>query len=152
MNSIVQDVYSLSEFLCPIIMFSSTLHLAPILAFSVSHISAAPAPSLPPTAVNLVPRADPSNLVIWGDSYGSGIGAGEYLNKIPFTEDWTCSRFTLAYGQQLVGLMNGQIKSPPSHQACANKGAGEISSQQKIDSSADIATLSSGGNNVGEKS
>ncbi|KAF2268661.1 hypothetical protein CC78DRAFT_575645 [Lojkania enalia] len=82
-----------------------------------------------------------------GDSYGSGIGAGEYTGG-PFTENWRCSRFTDAYGQQLHRELNDPEQREFSHKACAGKTAEEIRNQH-VDFDTDLITLSAGGNNVG---
>lgn len=82
-----------------------------------------------------------------GDSYASGIGAGEYTgNKL--SQDFRCSRFTNAYPQQLHRQLNDPNLRNFQHRACAGA-TGEEVQQQSVDADADLITISAGGNNVG---
>ena len=82
------------------------------LAFStLHHASAAPTQSL--TSKHLAARAEPKVYMALGDSYASGIAAGDYINPDKTSQDWQCSRFTNAYPR----LLNSMLVSPPPNSA-----------------------------------
>lgn len=83
-----------------------------------------------------------------GDSYASGIGAGQYTDSA-FSEGWKCSRFTDAYGWQLHKALNDPEQRSFSLKACAGAKAERIRDEQHVDQDADLITISAGGNNVG---
>lgn len=82
-----------------------------------------------------------------GDSYSSGIGAGQYIDPA-MSEGWKCSRFTEAYPQQLHKGLNDPDKRTFNFKSCAGATAEQIR-EQHVDQDADLITLSAGGNNVG---
>ena len=101
---------------------------------------------------NLVRRDIPGIYFAQGDSYGSDIAAGTYLNDQPGSADWKCSRFTGAYGFQLNTLLGGDIPNDPAFQftlqACSGALAEDVQKTQHIGNEADLATLTVGGNNA----
>lgn len=103
-------------------------------------VSAAPFVSL------LKARAAPAKYFAQGDSYGSGIASGDYVDPQAGSPDWFCSRFTAAYGRQLNDLLGGA--SQFTHQACSGATAETVQKTQDVDSDADLATLTVGGNNA----
>ncbi|KAL9128033.1 MAG: hypothetical protein Q9217_003197 [Psora testacea] len=110
------------------------------LLFSSVLVSAGPLTS------KILPRAAPGKYFAQGDSYGSGIASGDYVDSRPGSADWTCSRFTSAYGRQLNGLLGGATQF--SHQACSGSTAEDVRNNQHVDEDADLATLTVGGNNA----
>ena len=96
-----------------------------------------------PVHPNIVARAAPAKYFAQGDSYGSGIAAGTYVNLEIGSMDWFCSRFTQAYGRQLNGLLGGSADF--QHQACSGQNALQVQTTQEIDSDADLVTLTVGG-------
>ena len=117
----------------------------PAVFFAPLLFSTAPALAEPVSA-NIIPRAAPGKYFAQGDSYGSGIAAGDYVNSVPLSADWTCSRFTSAYGRQLNGLLGGAADF--QHQACSGATAATVQQSQAIDPNADLATLTVGGNDA----
>ena len=85
--------------------------LAALALSTVHHASAAPTQSL--TSKHLAARAEPKVYMALGDSYASGIAAGDYINPDKTSQDWQCSRFTNAYPR----LLNGMLVGPPPNSA-----------------------------------
>lgn len=114
--------------------------LLALLLFSAATVFAGIVPA------HVVPRAAPGKYFAQGDPYASGIAAGNYVDGTPGSADWTCSRFTSAYGIQLNGLFGGAADF--QHQACSGATSAAVRQNQIIDADADLATLTVGGNDA----
>ena len=110
--------------------------------FVLLHTAAA----LPPS--NILRRATPAPTLYYalGDSYASGIAAGNYINSNLGSADWICSRFDHAYGKLLEGMLQSQAFT---FLACSGNTCEDVQKSQKPSNKADLVTLTVGGNNVG---
>ncbi|KAF2111060.1 SGNH hydrolase-type esterase domain-containing protein [Lophiotrema nucula] len=116
---------------------------------NLHHVSAAPTQSLQPK--RLLTRAEPKVYMALGDSYASGIAAGDYVNQDKTSDDWRCSRFTNAYPRLLNGMLPDNQGRTLGHFACSGATCEDVTNNQHFttDNEVDLITLTAGGNNVG---
>ena len=102
--------------------------------------------ALPPANISRRSPPAPTLYYALGDSYASGIAAGNYINSRLGSADWKCSRFDHAYGK----LLDGMLKSHDfTFLACSGNTCEDVQKTQKPSDKADLVTLTVGGNDVG---
>ncbi|KAN0073435.1 SGNH hydrolase-type esterase domain containing protein [Elaphomyces granulatus] len=113
--------------------------------FVLLHTAAA----LPPANILRRSASPPTHYYALGDSYASGIAAGNYIDSKINSPDWKCSRFDHAYGKLLDGMLDGQKSRDFHFLACSGNTCQDVQKTQKPSDNADLVTLTVGGNDVG---
>ncbi|KAN0070673.1 SGNH hydrolase-type esterase domain containing protein [Elaphomyces granulatus] len=113
--------------------------------FVLLHTAAA----LPPANILRRSPSPPTNYYALGDSYASGIAAGNYIDSKVNSPDWLCSRFDHAYGKLLNGMLDGEKSRSFNFLACSGDTCQKVQQTQKPSAKADLVTLTVGGNDVG---